>query len=331
MSYSTNELEDFALSLPITQTARRTAQQFANQQPTSEKAEQVRLNTLAVCAVNDYLQMIGVPTDLAVSDSWNPIVRLCANVADLEITGVGRLECRPIGDTQPTCHIPPEVWSDRIGYVVVRIDESSYEATVLGFTPTASREELPISQLEPVEELIDRLNRLNNPAVVATPAVSPKTRVNLGQWLTDVFETGWQTVESLLTPTEPDLAFSFRSAESPVLTEEDAINQVGVGRAKLIRLATEATSCVVALVVEVRPQSGQGSSILVQVHPTGNQTYLPSGLQLLVLDETGATFLEGQARRMDNYIQLRFSGQPGEQFSIQVTLDDSSVIEEFVI
>ncbi|MCA1994258.1 MAG: DUF1822 family protein [Coleofasciculus sp. S288] len=325
MTYSTNEIEDFALSLPITQTARRTAQQFANQQPTSEKAEQVRLNTLAVFAVNDYLQMIGVPTDLAVSDSWNPIVRLCANVADLEITGVGRLECRPMGDTQPTCHIPPEVWSDRIGYVVVRIDESSHEATVLGFTPTASREELPISQLEPVEELIDRLDRLSN------PAVTPKTRVNLGQWLTDIFETGWQTVESLLTPTEPDLAFSFRSTESSVLTEEDAISQVGVGRAKLIRLGTESTGCVVALVVEVRPQSGQGSSILVQVHPTGNQIYLPSGLQLIVLDETGATFLEAQARRMDNYIQLQFSGQPGEQFSIKVVLEDSSVTEDFVI
>jgi hypothetical protein len=133
MSYNTNEMEDFALPLPITRMARRTAEEFANRQPTPQKAEQVRLNTLAVCVVNDYLQMMGIPTDLSVGDSWNPVVLLGADVADLEVTGVGRLECRPVRMHQQTCHIPPEVLSDRIGYVVVQIDESSLEATVLGF------------------------------------------------------------------------------------------------------------------------------------------------------------------------------------------------------
>src|SRR5919202_532289 len=147
MTYHINEIEEFALPLPITQVARRTAQEFASQQPTPQKAEQVRLNTLAVYAVNDYLQMMGIPCDLSVGDSWNPITRLCADVADLEITGVGRLECRPLKLHEQTCYIPPEVWSDRIGYVIVQIDESSFEATVLGFTQTASTEELSINQL----------------------------------------------------------------------------------------------------------------------------------------------------------------------------------------
>ncbi len=64
MSNSTYQLDDFALKLPISQIARITAQQFANQQPNPEKAEQVRLNTLAVWVVNDYLQMMDIATDL---------------------------------------------------------------------------------------------------------------------------------------------------------------------------------------------------------------------------------------------------------------------------
>jgi hypothetical protein len=67
------------------------------------------------------------------------------------------------------------------------------------------------------------------------------------------------------------------------------------------------------------------------VHPIGNQNYLPSLLQLIVLDESGETFLQAQARSADNYIQLQFSGEPGERFSVKITLNDVSIIEDFAI
>jgi hypothetical protein len=128
------------------------------------------------------------------ADSWNPIARLCADVADLEVTGIGRLECRPLKLHEQTCYIPPEVWSDRIGYVVVQIDESSLSATVLGFTQTANTEEVSINQLRPVEDLIDRLNQPMPTAAAPTPAMAGKSRVNLSQWMANAFETGWQTL-----------------------------------------------------------------------------------------------------------------------------------------
>ncbi len=331
MTYHTNEVEDFALPLPITQTARLTAQQFASMQPTPQKAEQVRLNTLAVYVVNDYLQMMGIPTDLSVSDSWNPVVRLCADVADLEVAGVGRLECRPVRRHQPTCYVPPEVWSDRIGYVVVEIDESYAEATVLGFAQTAATEELPINQLRPAEDLLDRLNQPIQVESAVAPAVSgTTTRVNLSQWLVNVFETGWQTLETLLNPVEPDLAFSFRSADSAVLVDAEQPD-VGIRRAKLIDLGMQLAGYPVALIIELIPESDQRRNILLQVHPTGNQMYLPPLLQLTVLDESGLVFLEAQARSADNYIQLQFKGLPGEQFSVKVALGDVSVMEDFVV
>lgn len=331
MTYSTNETEDLALPLPITLTARRIAQQFASGQPTAQKAEQVRLNTLAVCVVNDYLQMLGTSTDISKSDSWNPVVRLGADVADLVVTGIGRLECRPIRAYEPTCLIPAEVCSDRIGYVVVQIDESFREATVLGFTQTAATLELPISQLRPLEDLIDHLERLMQPVATARSAVAGRTRVNLSQWLEDVFEAGWQTVEALLNPPETGLAFSFRSADSSVVTAASTLPEAGIRRGKLIDLGMQLAASPVALIVELRPESEVKTNILLQVHPTGSQTYLPPSLQLIVLDESGSTFLEAQARSADNYIQLQFSGEPEERFSVKITLGDASITEHFVI
>ena len=330
MTYSTNEIEDFTLPLPITQTARRIAHQFASLQPTPQKAEQVRLNTLAVYVVNDYLQMMGIPCDISKSDSWNPFVRLVADVADLEVTGVGRLECRPMKAYEQTCSIPAEVWEDRIGYVVVKIDESFREAVVLGYTQTAAIEELPVSQLRPPEDLIDRLSQLMQPKLSPSSVAPSRMRVNLSQWLQDVFETGWQTVEAVLNPAQQNLAFSFRSANTFAETDYDSPD-TRRRRPKLIDLGMQLSGHPVALIVEIIPGSDQNTDVLLQVYPTGNETYLPPLLQLTVLDESGATFLEAQARSADNYIQLEFSGNSGERFSVKVSLGDASITEDFVL
>lgn len=280
----------------------------------------MRLNTLAVFAVNNYLQMMGIPTDLASSDSWNPIVRLCANVADLEVIGLGRLECRAIATSEQTCYVPPEVWEDRIGYVVVQLDEARGESKMLGFAKQAIREHIPIERLQPLENLLLHLNQLS---------IAKSTVTDLSRWLKNTFESGWQTVESVLNPAA-DLAFSFRKADRDDKTD---FNLAGdrARRAKLIDLGMQLAGHSVALVVELRPESPQKTGILLQLHPTGNQLYLPPLLQLIVLDELGAIFLEAKARRADNYIQLQFSGSVGERFSVKVALGEVSITEHFVI
>lgn len=330
MNYSTKEMEDFALPLPITQTARKTAQQFASQQPTPQKAEQVRLNTLAVCVVNDYLQMMGIACDLSKSDSWNRVVRMCADIADLHVPGVGCLECRPLLPRSQTCYIPPEVSSDRIGYVVVEIDESLRQATVLGFAPQAAHEHLALSQLRPLENLLDRLSELMQPQAQVVSHASRQTWVNLSQWLVNAFDAGWQTVEELLNPAQTSLAFSFRGVNMLEETTSRSPN-VSIRRAKLIELGTQLDDSPVAVIVELTPQLQHKTDILLQVHPIGGQTYLPQLLELTVLDESGATFLEAQARNADNYIQLEFSGSSGERFSVKVANGDTSITENFVI
>jgi hypothetical protein len=152
----------------------------------------------------------------------------------------------------------------------------------------------------------------------------------LSQWFVNVFETGWQTIESFVNPAEPDLAFSFRSADSTLLIDDEQAD-ISVRRAKLIDLGMQIAGYPVALIVEVIAALNNKSDIILQVHPTGNQIYLPPLLQLTVLDESGLVFLEAQARSADNYIQLQFSGLPGEQFSVRVALGDASIMEDFIV
>jgi hypothetical protein len=314
MTFSTQS--EFALPLPIPRSALATAQQFADEQPTPQKAAQIQLNTLAVSVVNDYLQLMGIDTDLTASDCWNPVTRLCADVADLVLPHVGRLECRPVSPDRTTCHVPPEVWDDRAGYVIVQIDEALQAAIVLGFTPTVDSETVSLKSLRSPEDLIDHLYELRQPELA-------RSLVSLNQWFQGIFETGWQSVESLLNPSE--VRFAYRGRESAIDFPR---------RAKLINLGIQDLGIQdhhsVALVIELRPQANEQTEILLQVHPT-NTAFLPPQLHLSVLDDIDNTFLEVQSRNADNYIQLQFSGNAGEQFKVSIALEDAHVIEKFVI
>ena len=319
MAYSNIEVEELSLPLLITQASQRIAQQFAERQPNPQKAEQVYLNTLAVCTVNDYLEWVGIPTDLKAGDLWNPVMRLCADIADLEVIGIGRLECRPVRTHQQICYVPPEVWEERIGYIVVQIDESFREATLLGFASTVTSSELNIRQLQPLEDLLDRLSQLRQ---------SEKALVNLSQWFQNVFETGWQTLDLLFEPAQAGLAFSFRNTDS---IENGLDAEATVRRGKLIDLGILLSGHTLALVVELKPKSDDKIGVLLQVHPTRSHTFLPYNLQLTVLDSSGKIFLEACSRQADNYIQLQFSGKPGECFSARIALEDASVVENFAL
>jgi hypothetical protein len=330
--------QDLSVPMPITQEALQIARQFANEQPTQQKALQVYLNTLAVCSVNNYLRIMDIPTNLTAGDSWNPVVRLVTDVADLWVTGLGRLECRPVPATKldlktpqkpnnnswfqfisskPTskeksaplvCTIPPEVQFGRIGYVVVQIDLEQQEATLLGFSQTAAMDELLISQLQPLNDLLKHLESL---------IPLPVTPVNLSQWLQGVFEIGWQSLESLLDTQKANYAFRRRVANS-------------IRRAKLTKLGTPPTETSVALVVILTQQKTANFDISLQVLPVEGETYLPVGLKLAVLDESGETFLEISSGSADNLIQTQqFGGQTGEKFRVQISLDKDSITDDF--
>ncbi|MEM7794072.1 MAG: DUF1822 family protein [Cyanobacteria bacterium P01_C01_bin.118] len=332
-----------AVPLPITEQARTMAQQFASAQPTASKSEQVQLNTLAVFATHGYCQMMGIASDLEQSDSWNPVTQMMTDVADLTLPGLGRLECRPIQTGANSCEVPPEVWELRIGYVVVCIDENLQMAHLMGFKPTVNETVLAISDLQPPETLLQRIHELMPSNEVATSsgmgqAQIAETAVKLGQWLNQSFEAGWLAVETLLSPEQVSLAFSFRhvdetETDTPLDASSDsslADGPIDVRRAKLIDFGVQLGDAQVVMLVEIQSESSEAINIGLQVHPQG-QPFLPPDLELAVLETSDTVFMDARSRQADNYIQLQFSGRPGERFRVRLQLDGVQYLEEFVM
>jgi Protein of unknown function (DUF1822) len=321
------DIENIAIPLPITLENRAIARGFAGQQADQAKAKQVLYNTLAVLTVNSYLEMLGVATDLSNSDSWNPVMRACDNVADLDILDLGKLECRPLQSSDTSCHIPMEVWDLRLGYVMVKIDDSLKKALLLGFMPQVASEEIAIADLQPMEALIDRLHDMR--VLTADSAV-----INLGQWLDNIFTPGWSIVESLLNPEQLIPALRFRNIESFDSNSEqsESTNETNnVQRAKLINLGIQLKNRPVVLLVDITPEVNDNIAVTLQVHPSSNDTYLPETLTLRVIESSGQVFMEAQARSRDNFIQLQFSGESKELFTVQIALDDAELTEQFQI
>ena len=108
-------------------------------------------------------------------------------------------------------------------------------------------------------------------------------------------------------------------------------NNPASGVRRIADLGMQIGDRAIALMVAILPKAEGKVAILLRVYPMGSQTYLPSGLQLAVLDEDGDTFLETEARDVDNYIQLKFGGDRGERFSVRVALGDNRITEGFAI
>ena len=159
-------------------------------------------------------------------------------------------------------------------------------------------------------------------------AVDKQTSINLGQWFQEVFEAGWQSLDTLLNTGSGNLPFSFRQSR-PSVTE---VRKVFVEGTKLIDLGMELENQSVALLVGLAPETEQRVGIRVQLYPAGGKTYLPSNIKLILLSQSGATLQEYKARTQDSLIQLkRFTCPMGKCFSVKVALDDFSITEDFVI
>lgn len=311
--------ETTAFTIPLSASAHHLAQQFCHQQGSVQKVKQVYLNALAVSAVECYLQCMGIKTNRGASQSHDPIMQSALDVADLELPGKGKLECRPLLPNTPVLHIPPEVWSDRIAYIAVQLSPSLQEATLLGFAPTGCQE-IAVDQLRSLDDLLIYLDSIQPPAV---------HRVNLSQWLENLFETGWQSLAGLTGVAQPRLAATFRNSA-----------ETAIRRAKLIDLGVHLGAESVALLVAINPIEPAAAEleakpmveVWVQLHPTGETSYLPPDISLSLRSDQSETLQAVISPHQDNYIQLkRFRGTPGECFDIRVAFGETCTTESFVI
>ncbi|WP_375513682.1 DUF1822 family protein [uncultured Nostoc sp.] len=322
-----DKIEDtLKFTAPIPPDGRHRAEELYRRQATQKKAEQVYLNTLSVFFVNSYLQYMGFETDLDNSDSWKPVQQTLMDVADLSLKNLGSLECRPVFEDAEFVYVPPEVQSNRIGYVAVQIRKSFREATLLGFVRQVQTDLLPINQLQPLDNLLEYLEELTQvrQAELASQSLtSNKTLVKFKQWLENIFEVGWQEIESLFDNQRANPDWSLRGA-----------NDSFVSRGKLIDLGKTEIIQSVILVVGFILEKEQEIDIIIEVHPICGEIYLPPNLQLMVIDFEGIegeSIMEAQTRSTNKSIQLQFSGDVGERFSIKLVLGNISVLESFLI
>ncbi|MBV6626250.1 MAG: DUF1822 family protein [Rivularia sp. (in: Bacteria)] len=179
----------------------------------------------------------------------------------------------------------------------------------------ASEFALPVvpSQANPVNETIAEL-------------VSTAT-TKLSQWLQGVINEGWQTIDSLSQP-ELSLAFSTRNIDT------------STKKAKIIDLGIDLGHKKVALLINISPEqpinnqareSSQNKiNVLAQLYPMDGEKFLPHNIKLQLISKAGKTLQEVTSRLQDNYIQLKpFKGEAGKRFSIQITLGDIIIKENF--
>lgn len=268
-------IKSFTFTVPISLEAHRIAQQLSQAQFTFDKAQQVYHNILAVHAVNFYLRCMGLDIDFAQSDSHDKVMLAFTDVADLEVKNYGKLECRPVLSDAEVCYVPPDVWSDRIGYIVVHLNESLQQATIIGFAATVAEKKgiLPISELQTLAEFPEYISQINPLKRLINSA--EKTVVNLSNWLHNIFDIDWQALEILGIKSDGLV---------PILRDfEDNSMQ----RIKLIDLGVQIRCQSLALLVGLKPEVDNKVGIRVQLRPSLGENNLPPNVKLTLLSSSG--------------------------------------------
>ncbi len=269
------------------------------------KAQQAYRNALAVYAVDYYLRCLGFVTDWQHSDSYNPVLTKLMNVADLQVEDIGRLECIPVVPGWEECDIPPESERERVGYIPVELNQTLTEATILGLSKQKHGRILP-DRLLNIDELVEYLTNLEQPTIV-----------KLGQWLEDKIDAGWETLDRLLSPAQLRLCRSISDRQT-VIRGHSIFDNNDRGTSPL-NLVMQVNSIANSTAVDV----------LIQLYPIDRHE-LPDGVKLNITDDSAQTAIV-TSQAGDNWIQLDFTANPGEEFELTVSLNNTQTIERFRI
>jgi hypothetical protein len=136
---------------------------------------------------------------------------------------------------------------------------------------------------------------------------------NLSGWLQNQFGDGWQSAQYLIAP---NLLGSFMG------------NQVK--RAKMMDLGLDLAGHQVILMMVVA-QSAEKVSIQASLYPTGQATFLPPHLKLVISTANIPVFKEVIAQSDDEFIRYRFEATVGDLFNVQVILGENIIQECFQV
>jgi Protein of unknown function (DUF1822) len=203
---------------------------------------------------------------------------------------------------------------DQIGALLPNASIKDYELPLAAFDPEPNHLLSYYQFLSPTASCF-----VDTARVVPTLPQAAVPSHRLGEWLQGVFAEGWQAIDALLDP-QLGLAFNTRNPE------------LGAAGGKLIDLEMQMGQQTLALIVNITQEADDRFGVLVQLHPTGGERYLPATLSLRLLSKAGKVLQEVQARSQDNYIQLRpFKGEQSKCFSLEVSFKTVHLRENFVL
>ncbi|GBF82019.1 DUF1822 family protein [Aphanothece sacrum] len=297
------------------------AEEFYRQQSNPEKAKEVYLNTLAVYAVDYYLNCLNIETDLEASDSWDIVMQTLSNVADLVIKDYGRIECRIVLPDADTCSIPGEVWSDRIGYVAVQLNQELTEAKLIGFLETVNTEEVILSNFQPIEELIDKLSQPIG-GTITSGVVTQITQFLTVQKLSHKIVDNWRELTSLINP---QLQVAVRTRNNLVFPKQSEWIEKG----KNIKLSSLREPLILGFAFQ--PTEGRELIISIELYPFSGHKYLPQGIEMQILDETGKSLMQANTNEISPYLRFSFLANIGDSFSAKITFEGVFFVENFMV
>ena len=264
---------------------------------------------------------MGFDTDWENCDSRNPLMQKFLDIADLNVKSLGKIECRFVLPDVDVLSIPSEVWEDRIAYVGVQLTQSLKEATLIGFIPDIQQgfRKIASARVDPtdtdkvksfIKQLYASQGNISSLQKISLAELEPTTALSRLIQSTKNEEIRWKAIE-LLWEINP--------------------NHPAAGVRRIMDLGILLGGHPVALMVGAFAKTDGRRGILLRVYPIGSELYLPTGLKLAGLDEAGNSFFEVQARTQDNYIQFKFSADPGDKFTVSVALGDAGITEFFMV
>ncbi|BAZ09104.1 hypothetical protein NIES4071_09100 [Calothrix sp. NIES-4071] len=322
-------------------------QTSSKEAPNSLRAWQVYLNTLALLALevwlDDRLAVKGANNRAIERDMSKIAIAGNLKVGDYKFCAIATEHLLDEIVNIPESIIQPELAPHF--YVLLEVLEEEEEVIIRGFLPYNQFIEIqndlqlpiddgcykiPLSYFDIEPNHILAYCRYIQASEFTIPIIDNQvseikakiiTRITkLSQWLQGVIDEGWQTIDSFTNP-DFSLAFSTRN-----------INQ-GTKRVKTIDLDSKKF----ALLVNISPDTStelsedtQKMSVLAQLYPPDGEKFVPQNVKLILLSKAGKTLQEVTGRVQDNYIQLKpFKGELGKKFSIQVSFGNANVIENF--
>jgi hypothetical protein len=152
--------------------------------------------------------------------------------------------------------------------------------------------------------------------------------VNISDWLEGVFSEGWLKADSLFNGQKMSLATRSLNSQNSDNNQENMMTG-----AKLIDLGIKLGSRSIVVLMACVPTRDDKITVTVQVYPPQGENYLPPNLKLSALDEDNNLIQDTViSRDYDNCIQLkRFTAPRGVKFSLEISLNEVSLQESFIL